>query len=129
MTGNIALDTSVAIRYLNGETIAVKKVLALPTLILPLPVVGKLLFGAENSGRSLKNLTLYLQFIDTCSVSPMDKETAIIYSKTRLALKRKGRPIPENDIWIAAQCLRNNWTLVTDDRDFDHIDNLQIERW
>jgi tRNA(fMet)-specific endonuclease VapC len=103
--------------------------LALPTVILPLPVVGELLFGAENSGRSLKNLNLYLQFIDACSVIPMDKETAIIYSRTRLALKRKGRPIPENDIWIAAQFLSNNWTLVTDDRDFDYVEDLQIERW
>ncbi|MDJ0658264.1 MAG: PIN domain-containing protein [Crocosphaera sp.] len=59
----------------------------------------------------------------------MDKETAIIYSKTRLALKRKGCPIPENDIWIAALCLRNNWTLVTDDKDFDYIEDLRIERW
>ncbi len=81
MTGNLALDTSVAIRYLNGETIAVKKVLALPTVILPLPVVGELLFGAENSGRSLKNLTLYLQFIDACFVIPMDKEKVVLSLK------------------------------------------------
>ncbi len=59
----------------------------------------------------------------------MDKEVAIICFKTRLALKCKGRPISENDIWILAQSLRNNWTLATDDREFNYIDNLQIERW
>ncbi|MFN6200692.1 MAG: PIN domain-containing protein [Aphanizomenon sp.] len=44
-------------------------------------------------------------------------------------LKRKGRPIPMNDIWIAAQCLEKGWILVTDDTDFDYVDGLVLEHW
>jgi tRNA(fMet)-specific endonuclease VapC len=113
MAGETALDTSVAIRYLNGDAIVVAKVTTLPNIILPLPVVAELLFGAENSARSLQNLTRYLQFIEACVVVPMGRETATSYAQTRLILKRKGRPIPENDIWIAAQCLENGWRLAT----------------
>ena len=74
MAGETALDTSVAIRYLNGDAIptaasyAVARVIALPNIVLRLPVVAKLLFGAENSARSLQNLTRYLQFIEACAV-------------------------------------------------------------
>ncbi len=129
MTGETALDSNIAIRYLNGDTKVIANVLALPAVILPLPVVGELLFGAENSGRSLTNLTRYLQFIDACTVVPIGRQTAHIYAKTRLGLKRKGRPIPENDIWIAAQCLEQGWKLATEDEHFSYVDGLAIERW
>ncbi|MBW4494817.1 MAG: type II toxin-antitoxin system VapC family toxin [Oscillatoria princeps RMCB-10] len=129
MAGETALDTSIAIRYLNGDQIVVNHVLALPTVVLPLTVVGELLFGAENSARSLQNLRRYLQFIDACTVVPAGRETAAFYSRSRLALKRKGRPIPENDIWIAAQCLEHGWKLATDDAHFSLVDGLEIEQW
>jgi len=129
MSGEIALDTSVAVRFLNGDIAIAQKVLALPEIVLPLVVAGELLFGAENSARSLQNLPRYLEFIQTCAVIPLGRKTASIYAKTRLALKRKGRPIPMNDVWIAAQCLEQNWALVTDDTDFDYVDGLLIEHW
>ncbi|MGF1674592.1 MAG: hypothetical protein ACFCUV_13025 [Rivularia sp. (in: cyanobacteria)] len=63
MSGEIALDTSVAVRFLNGDTAIVSRVLALPEVVLPTVVVGELLFGAENSTRPLQNLPRYLEFI------------------------------------------------------------------
>ncbi|MEA5616800.1 type II toxin-antitoxin system VapC family toxin [Cronbergia sp. UHCC 0137] len=129
MSGEIALDTSVAVRFLNGDTAIIERVLTLPEVILPLVVAGELLFGAENSSRPLQNLPRYLEFISTCTVVPLGRETTFIYSQTRLMLKRKGRPIPMNDIWIAAQCLEKGWILVTDDTDFDYVDALVLEHW
>ena len=129
MRGEIALDTSVAIQLLNGNEAVVEKVSQLSNVLLPLPVVGELLFGAENSGRPLKNLARYLQFIEVCTVVPMSRETALCYSQVRLSLKRKGKPIPENDVWIGAQSLENQWTLVTRDKHFEHIDGIQIASW
>jgi tRNA(fMet)-specific endonuclease VapC len=129
MNGEIALDTSVAVRFLNGDKAVVAQVLSLPTVILPTVVVGELLFGAENSSRSLQNLPRYLEFIETCHVVAFGRETAVVYAKTRLALKRKGRPIPMNDVWIAAQCLEHGWRLVTDDSDFGYVDGLMLENW
>lgn len=129
MPGETALDTSIAIRYLNGDPAVVERVVALPTTVLPLPVVGELLFGAENSARPLQNLTRYLQFIEACVVASMERETARSYSQTRLRLKRQGRPIPENDLWIAAQCLEHNWTLATNDEHFSYVNDLLVEQW
>ena len=67
-------------------------------MVLPIVVVGELLFGAENSTRPLQNLPRYLEFIEACAVIPLDIKTAAVYAQTRLALKRKGRPIPMNDV-------------------------------
>ncbi|MEM7184769.1 MAG: PIN domain-containing protein [Spirochaetota bacterium] len=44
-------------------------------------------------------------------------------------LKKKGKPIPENDIWIAALAIQYTATLVTKDKHFKNIDGLQIESW
>ena len=129
MSGEIALDTSVAVRFLNGDTVITERVLALPEIVLPIVVVGELLFGAENSTRPLQNLPRYLEFISACVAIPLGRETATTYARTRLALKRKGRPIPMNDVWIAAQCIEHGWILVTDDSDFDYVDGLMLEHW
>ena len=129
MSGEIALDTSVAVRFLNGDTVITERVLALPEIVLPIVVVGELLFGAENSTRPLQNLPRYLEFISACVALPLGRETATTYTRTRLALKRKGRPIPMNDVWIAAQCMEHGWILVTDDSDFDYVDGLMLEHW
>ncbi len=101
----------------------------MPTVILPTVVIGELLFGAENSSRSLKNLPRYLEFIEICETVSLGRETATVYARTRLSLKRKGRPIPMNDVWIAAQCLEHSWLLVTDDSDFGYVDGLMSEKW
>lgn len=129
MSGEIALDTSAAVRFLNGDAAIVERVLTLPKVTLPIVAAGELLFGAENSTRSLQNLPRYLEFISACRVVPLGRETAQMYAQTRLSLKRKGRPIPMNDVWIAAQCLEHGWVLVTDDTDFDYVDGLILEHW
>jgi len=104
-------------------------VLALAIVILPITVVGELLFGAANSARAANNLTRYLEFISACSVVSMGRETAVTYYQMRLNLKQKGKPIPENDLWIAAQCVENQWTLATNDAHFVNVDGLTIETW
>ena len=120
MSGEVALDTSVAVCFLNGDPEVVSRVLTLPEIFLSAIVAGELLFDAENSIRALKNLPRYLEFIEACIVVPIEKKTAVVYAQTRLALKRKGRPIPMNDMWIAAHCLERGWVLMTDDSDFDY---------
>lgn len=50
----------------------------------------------------------------------------MVGSDIRLKLKQKGNPIPENDIWIAAICIANGLPLLTADRHFQNIDNLEV---
>lgn len=58
-----------------------------------------------------------------------EEDTATIYGQVKQQIMSKGRPIPENDIWIAATALQHNLTLVTRDDHFQAVDNLNLEKW
>ncbi len=103
--------------------------LGLERVCLPVPVVGELLFAAENSARRRENLALYREFIQACRVLNLTRRTAAIYARIKLALKRRGRPIPENDLWIAAVCIERDLPLISRDEHFSEVPELVWERW
>ena len=55
--------------------------------------------------------------------------TAEYYGVIKESLRAKGRPIPENDIWIAASAQRHDLILVTRDEHFAEIADLKLVRW
>ena len=57
-----------------------------------------------------------------------DLEVAKNYGKIKASLKAKGKPIPENDIWIAATALTANLSIVTADTDFNYISEIEMEK-
>ena len=104
---DIALDTNAAIDLLNGKSEVTELLKGFDLIFLPVTVVGELLFGAKNSSRKKENLLNFRNFIESCEVLDTNGLIAEEYSDIRMNLKEKGRPIPENDIWIAAICRSN----------------------
>ena len=128
MNGKISLDTNIVIRLFKNDK-AVTNLLSRNSVIyLPVPVIAELLFAAKNSGRPKENLKTYNEFIDTCHILNITRKTADPYSAIRLHLKQKGRPIPENDLWIAAVCIENNLPIITADAHFDSVEGLEVVR-
>ena len=123
----VALDTNVAIAILRGQTqLLADANIQLANCALPITVAGELLFGARNSGRVEKNLLWYRDFIQTLPSLVLDGIAAEHYAEIRLALKQQGRPIPENDMWIAAICRVNDVPLLTFDKHFGYVPGLQL---
>jgi tRNA(fMet)-specific endonuclease VapC len=58
-----------------------------------------------------------------------DSETDRYYGRILALLYKKGRPIPTNDVWIAATALQHNLTLITRDNHFAEIAKLKIKEW
>ncbi len=58
-----------------------------------------------------------------------DAGTAFYYGRVKEELREKGKPIPENDIWVAAIALQYDLTLITRDEHFKEIAELSIESW
>jgi len=56
----------------------------------------------------------------------VDSSTAEQYASVYAALRRAGRPIPSNDMWIAATALQHGFALFTFDKHFDGVSNLQV---
>lgn len=63
-------------------------------------------------------------FLNNCTVLYPDEKTADFYGSVKAALTRKGKPIPDNDIWIAAMALQHDLNLFTTDGHFAEIDNI-----
>jgi tRNA(fMet)-specific endonuclease VapC len=96
---------------------------------VPSIVIGELYFGAYKSTRVQSNVTRLEEFIAGNIILNCDAATGDYYGQIKTLLKTKGRPIPENDIWIAAIALQHGLSLVTRDAHFDVVDNLVTESW
>lgn len=121
-----ALDTNIIIDFLNGKTEVCQNVLKYNTIYLPIVVCGELLFGVKNSTKKTENLQKLNEFIGTCIILNTTKLVAEEYSDIRKHLKDKGKPIPENDIWISAICKSNNIPLVSRDKHFQNIADFHV---
>ncbi|RIZ66545.1 MAG: type II toxin-antitoxin system VapC family toxin [Methylococcales bacterium] len=122
----IALDTNIVIDIFNNKKNIITILNSYQTIYLPITVCGELLFGAKNSAKYQENEQKCHAFISNCNLLNINELIAEEYAKTRNELKKKGRPIPENDIWIAATCIVNNVPLLTFDSDFNHVNDLTI---
>jgi tRNA(fMet)-specific endonuclease VapC len=69
------------------------------------------------------------EFASSASVLSCDGETARHYGQIKDRLRLKGRPIPENDNWIAASAMQHGLPLATRDDHFKEVDGLRIETW
>ena len=128
-SGRLSVDTNAVIAYREGIPTVCTLVEGADLLFLPVVVMGELLYGAFNSAKPQKNEQATHKFSAQSVLVPIDDTIAIRYATVRLQLKKIGRPIPENDIWIAATCLELGVPLLTRDGHFDHIHGLEVINW
>lgn len=128
-----ALDTNIVIALINGDADIARRLIATSTFVLPSIVVGELYFGARNSARVAENIARLERFLASDAavgaVREVDLGTARHYGEIRNDLRALGRPIPENDIWIAAIARQHALTLVTRDGHFAHVVGLALAAW
>ena len=129
LNGKYLLDTNVAIALFAGDLAVQEKVRSAEYIVAVPPVIGELCFGAQKSNRVTENLDKIDILVQQSIVFPCDLETAHWYGIIKERLRRKGRPIPNNDIWIAAIAMQHDLILVTRDAHFDEVESLQVERW
>jgi tRNA(fMet)-specific endonuclease VapC len=91
-------------------------------------LVGVALAASEQRRQQLQEL--YEQVITkVTNILPITSQVAQHYAAIFVNLRHKGRPIPTNDIWIAAIAKAHNLILVSNDEHFQYIDGLQLENW
>lgn len=127
MTGReLALDTNAVIAFQKSYDFLLEHYRNYSDFILPVPVLAELTFGAIKSTRSHENLKGISRLTTQCKVIGIGSKTADVYAHIRLELQKIGRPIPENDIWIAAICIEHQVPLATEDAHFSYIPPLRI---
>lgn len=129
MAGKYLLDTNILIALFADEASVTRNVIDASEVFLPSIAVGELYYGARKSNRRHDNLARIDGFVTQNIVLGCDLETARHYGEIKDQLRIKGRPIPENDIWIAAVAKQHGLTLVTRDIHFKEIESLEIASW
>ena len=113
-TGSVLLDTTVLVEHLRGKTPSISMHFKeVTTLYLPLTGLGELLYGAYKSAFEAKGLKQIEDFLQICAILAPDERTAHYYGRVKADLARQGKPIPQNDIWIAAVALQHSLPFVT----------------
>jgi tRNA(fMet)-specific endonuclease VapC len=127
VNGSILPDSNAVIALLAGNSGLTARLNAVPRVLLAATVLGELRYGALNSSRVDENLANLDHFAKMCRFIPIAEAEVHAYAELRLALKRAGRRIPENDIWIAATATTHNATVITDDAHFSNFGGLRVE--
>ncbi len=114
---------------MNSNQSFLEKITALNYSAISTTVLGELFTGvyrAVNKERQLKKLN---DFLATCLILDVDNETSKKYGEVLADLLKKGKPIPTNDVWIAASAKQHGLTLITRDKHFAEIEGLEVEFW
>jgi tRNA(fMet)-specific endonuclease VapC len=143
------LDTNHCTFILEGESTVIERFREKANVQVTTSVIvaGELQFMAQNSQQRTANLVRVRRFLQTIDIYPIDLAIAQIYGEFKAELLRQFGPkeksrrrttklgeigISENDLWIAATAVRHSLTVVSSDRDFERMRQVQefnLESW
>jgi len=91
---------------------------------------GELCFGAEKSSKPKETRQILEHLISLIPVLPLDENVSTHCGKIRQQLQASGKPIGNNDLWIAAHALAGKLILVTNNlAEFERVPGLKVENW
>jgi tRNA(fMet)-specific endonuclease VapC len=98
-------------------------------LALPVITLGEYRYGIAQSRYHEKYEAWLNDLLAECRVLEITEPTTKIYAGVQNELREAGRPIPANDIWIAALCRQHKLPLISRDRHFDFIRGIRRIDW
>ena len=124
---SILLDTSAYAAFRNGNTLVLDSLASVHRVYMSVFVLGELFFGFEGGDRSIENRQELDEFLrkPTVLFVGATRETAEVFGSVKNDLKRKGTPLPINDVWIASHCIELGTVLVALDRHFIEVPGLR----
>lgn len=122
----LCLDTSAYSYFRRGDPIVAQLLDGAEWVGVPTVVLGELRIGFLLGGRRQENLARLEEFLanPVVEVLPVDSPVAEIYAEITVAQRKAGRPIPANDLWIAATAARHGATVLTYDAHFGSIERV-----
>ncbi len=124
----IALDTNRYVDLCRGEPRVLETVRSATSIGLPRVVLGEIRAGFLLGSQGPQNERMLLRFTNSPRVEILypDDQTTHHYAKVFAQLRRRGTPLPANDIWIAAIVLQHEMALCTRDRHFSVLPQLVL---
>jgi tRNA(fMet)-specific endonuclease VapC len=125
----VIVDTNALSAWRDGDIGLLGVIGATGMLVLPVISLGEYLYGLRDSRRRTENEAWLNRIVRALRVAPVTLETAWAYASVRSMLGGKGRPIPANDMWIAALALQHRLPVLSRDTHFDYVDGLTRVNW
>lgn len=123
------LDTNALSAVADGEASAVELVAGADRIAVPVIVLGEYRMGIAQSRYRASYESWLREWIAAVFVLDINEKTTQSYASIGLELKKKGKPIPANDLWIAALCRQHSLPLLSRHRHFDFVSDLQRHDW
>jgi tRNA(fMet)-specific endonuclease VapC len=126
------LDTNTCVYAIKRFPAVIQRLKALSPEDLGITVItlAELWFGARKSSRPERTRASVDAFLSPFEIISLDRDAAESYAEIRLQLERKGRPIGERDLLIAAIARSRHLTVVTHNvREFGRVPDLLVEDW
>lgn len=129
MAGKLLLDTSVVVDYFAQDAAADRVISAAEEVFLSSIALGELIYGATRSSRREANMAQVNEFLAAVTLLGCDGETARHYGEIKNELRVAGRPLLENDTWIAATARQHQLMLATRDAHFREVAGIALLAW
>ena len=124
------IDTNIIIALINKEISIELKIQKIKNDIsIACISIGELVLGAKQSQNKDKNLNAICDLIKDYTILNINTNTAFQYGDLKSQLRAIGKPIPDNDNWIAAIAKEHDLTIITRDKHLLEIDFIKTERW
>lgn len=122
------LDTSAYAALLGGDERVLEALADTSQVFMSIFVLGELWAGFRGGRKERENCGRLEAFLAKPSVSVLDatRDTAEIFGRIKDGLRRVGKPIPINDVWIAAHAMEHGAEVITLDRHFSIIPGLLL---
>ena len=123
------LDTNALSAFVDGDAGVGEVLRRQPRAAIPVIVLGEFRYGiSESRHRAAYEAWLESQ-LTHFDVLAVTGETTFAYATLRVALRRLGRPIPANDVWIAALALQHRLPILSRDQHFDVVPDIERRSW
>ena len=123
------LDTNALSAFADGNEDLFRVIEDQAELAVPVVVLGEYLFGIRQSKQRARYEQWLRDNMPLFELLGLGRRTAEHYAQIRLELKEAGRPIPGNDLWIAALSREHLLPVVSRDRHFDGVRGLRLFSW
>jgi tRNA(fMet)-specific endonuclease VapC len=115
------LDTNALSAAADNDPDVIAVLARAESMALPVIVLGEYRYGIAQSRNRAGYENWLAELLADCLVLDINELTTRYYADIKVELKRTGRPIPANDLWIAALCRQHSLPLLSRDRHFDLI--------
>jgi predicted nucleic acid-binding protein len=125
----VILDTNALSALADGDEALAGRLADTPLPAVPVVVLGEYRYGIRGSRHRAQYESWLADNLPGFAVLPVDATTASVYAELRHELRSLGKPIPENDIWIAALSRQHRLPVLSRDRHFSLVPRIVHLDW